>query len=133
MLQATARPFPTTGGDNGDGTVGAAVRRPAVRRAGNPVDQGQCYCTVNTCGAGMLDAGAAVRAARPACLRAGVQASGLWWDLADAESGWGINIAHQGDIIFVTWYTYDASGKLVVAVDDRPQGGEQPRRLHLDS
>jgi hypothetical protein len=34
---------------------------------------------------------------------------GLWWN--PDESGWGINFAHQGDIIFATWFTYDASGK----------------------
>lgn len=33
----------------------------------------------------------------------------LWWR-AD-ESGWGVNIAHQGDTLFATWYTYDDSGK----------------------
>ncbi len=26
-------------------------------------------------------------------------------------SGWGINFAHQGDVIFATWFTYDAAGK----------------------
>ena len=37
---------------------------------------------------------------------------GLWWNApADSESGWGINFAHQGDIIFATWFTYDATGK----------------------
>jgi len=35
---------------------------------------------------------------------------GLWWAGA-AESGWGINFAHQGDVIFATWFTYDANGK----------------------
>ena len=34
---------------------------------------------------------------------------GLWW--SPAESGWGINFAHQGDQIFATWYTYDPAGK----------------------
>jgi hypothetical protein len=34
---------------------------------------------------------------------------GLWWN--PDESGWGINFAHQGDIIFATWFTYDAAGK----------------------
>ena len=24
-----------------------------------------------------------------------------------AESGWGINFAHQGDVVFATWFTYD--------------------------
>jgi len=37
---------------------------------------------------------------------------GLWWaSPADSESGWGVNIAHQDDIIFATWFTYDAAGK----------------------
>ncbi|MFO1311026.1 MAG: FG-GAP-like repeat-containing protein [Burkholderiales bacterium] len=34
---------------------------------------------------------------------------GLWWN--PAQSGWGINFAHQGDIIFATWFTYDTTGK----------------------
>jgi hypothetical protein len=37
---------------------------------------------------------------------------GLWWNApADSESGWGINLTHQGDIIFATWFTYDTAGK----------------------
>lgn len=36
---------------------------------------------------------------------------GLWWNApAASESGWGINLAHQGDTIFATWFTYDATG-----------------------
>jgi hypothetical protein len=36
----------------------------------------------------------------------------LWWHSPDnSESGWGINITHQGDILFATWFTYDANGK----------------------
>jgi hypothetical protein len=32
---------------------------------------------------------------------------GLWWaSPAGSQSGWGFNIAHQGDVIFVTWFTY---------------------------
>jgi hypothetical protein len=26
------------------------------------------------------------------------------------ESGWGLNIAHQGNTMFVTWFTYDTDG-----------------------
>jgi serine protease len=111
VLQATARPFPTSGGDNGDGSPVPQCAVPQYDALGKPIDQYQCYCTVNTCGAGMLDAGAAVLAAATGTPAAGVQASGLWWDLADEESGWGINIAHQGDLLFLTWYTYDASGR----------------------
>jgi hypothetical protein len=37
---------------------------------------------------------------------------GLWWNApAASESGWGINFAHQGDIIFASWFTYDLTGK----------------------
>jgi hypothetical protein len=36
---------------------------------------------------------------------------GLWWAApAATESGWGINVADQGDVIFATWFTYDTGG-----------------------
>jgi serine protease len=59
-LQSTARPFPTTGGDNGPGdpTPVTACQAPSAN-----VEQLQCYCNTTYCGAGMLDAGAAVAAA----------------------------------------------------------------------
>jgi hypothetical protein len=35
----------------------------------------------------------------------------LWWcSPAGSESGWGVSIAHQGNIIFAAWYTYDLAG-----------------------
>ena len=37
--------------------------------------------------------------------------TGLWWaSPAGSESGWGISFAHQGDVIFATWFTYDVDG-----------------------
>ena len=57
-MQSTARPFPQTGGDNGLGEPAVVQCRPPV----TGVDQLQCYCTTALCGAGMLDAGAAVAA-----------------------------------------------------------------------
>ena len=37
---------------------------------------------------------------------------GLWYNSPpESESGWGINFAHQGDVIFATWFTYDVNGK----------------------
>ena len=37
---------------------------------------------------------------------------GLWWaSPAASQSGWGINFAHQGDVIFATWFTYHTTGK----------------------
>jgi hypothetical protein len=34
----------------------------------------------------------------------------LWWG-GLSESGWGVNLAHQGNIVFATLFTYDASGQ----------------------
>ena len=68
-------------------------------------------CTTANCGAGILDAYAAVQAAQrgpPSTLNYG----GLWWNSpGGSESGWGINFAHQGDQIFASWFTYDLTGK----------------------
>jgi len=37
---------------------------------------------------------------------------GLWWNApAGSESGWGLSIAHQGDTLFVVWFTYDVAGR----------------------
>lgn len=52
-LQSTARAFPTTG------AVGASIRACTVPTA-TSADQAECYCTTGICGAGMLDAHAAV-------------------------------------------------------------------------
>ena len=57
-LRSTARPFPTTGADNGtDTTPVAQCQAPA-----SGVEQLQCYCNTSLCGAGMLDAGKALDA-----------------------------------------------------------------------
>ncbi len=42
----------------------------------------------------------------------------LWW--VPAESGWGIDFAHQGNLLFATWYTYDVAN---------PRGGNPPMWL----
>jgi hypothetical protein len=53
----------------------------------------------------------------PVCTAGGTQGASpnfqdLWWrSPAASESGWGVNITHQGDILFATWFTYDAGGK----------------------
>ena len=53
VLQATARAFPSTGAQE-PGTLAC--------RAPSGADQLECYCTTSTCGAGLLDAAAAVAA-----------------------------------------------------------------------
>lgn len=63
-LQASARPFPGSGS-------GAEV---TTCRAPTTTDQLECYCTTSTCGAGMLDAAAAVAQVRAALVPAPVAA-----------------------------------------------------------
>lgn len=43
---------------------------------------------------------------------------GLWYR-GEVERGWGVNVAHQGDVLFATWFTYgaDGSGRWLVAPD----------------
>ncbi|MCO5978249.1 S8 family peptidase [Ideonella oryzae] len=53
LLQSSARAFPTTGGSSGIATCQAP--------SGSTL-QDECYCTTSTCGAGMLDASAALTA-----------------------------------------------------------------------
>lgn len=54
LLKLTARAFPTSGGSPGIASC----------RAPNGVEQLECYCTTATCGAGMVDAFEAVKAAQ---------------------------------------------------------------------
>ncbi|MEK8047256.1 S8 family peptidase [Ideonella margarita] len=56
LMRSTARAFPTTGADAGVGTCQA----PSAT-----AQDSECYCTTSTCGAGLLNAGAAVVAAAP--------------------------------------------------------------------
>jgi hypothetical protein len=49
----------------------------------------------------------------PTCAAGGapgvVNYQDLWW--RSSESGWGVNVTHQGDVLFATWFTYDATGR----------------------
>ncbi len=49
----------------------------------------------------------------------------LWWN--PAESGWGVNFNHQGNTLFGTLFTYDASGAPLWLV--MSNGVEVRRRL----
>ena len=51
----------------------------------------------------------------------------LWWNAA--ESGWGINLTHQGDTLFGTLFTYEASGRAVWFV--MSSGARQPDGSYL--
>jgi len=73
----------------------------AVDRHGNPIPN------LATNFAGQT---ASVTAAPPPPVFGNFQ--GLWWAApAGSESGWGINLNHQGTTIFATWFTYGLDGK----------------------
>ena len=47
----------------------------------------------------------------PLNIPAEVNYGGLWWNApAGSEPGWGINLQHEGNLIFLTWFTYDVNG-----------------------
>ena len=49
---------------------------------------------------------------------------GLWSNSpAGSERGWGINLAHQGEVIVASWYTYDTTGKGWWLVMTAPNSG----------
>ncbi|HVO90851.1 MAG TPA: S8 family peptidase [Casimicrobiaceae bacterium] len=112
LLQQTARAFPYTPVNAVDGTPVPLCTAPQFDTTGNPIDQLECNCTIDTCGAGMLDAGAAVLGAQNGLATAALRAEGLWWaSPGGSESGWGLNVVQQGNVIFATWFTYDVDGK----------------------
>ncbi len=43
----------------------------------------------------------------------------MWWNAS--ESGWGLNIAHQGDTIYATWFTFGSNGKPLWMVFGAPK------------
>ena len=65
---------------------------------------------------------------------AAVVYQGLWWrSPAASEGGWGINITHQGDILFATWFTYDTDGSglwLVLARGEKTGPGTWAGKLY---
>lgn len=48
---------------------------------------------------------------RPGRIEKAAQFEGMWNSTLASELGWGINFAQQDDLIFATWFTYDASGR----------------------
>ena len=45
-------------------------------------------------------------------LSAATNYTDLWWaSPAGSESGWGVNLTHEGTSVFASWFTYDTNGK----------------------
>lgn len=58
--------------------------------------------------------------------RFGLNVHGMWWaSPGGSESGWGIDVAHQGNTLFVTWFTYDLDGQpLWLVMSNGARNGE---------
>ena len=85
----------------------------------------QVFGTVPTCSYGT-----------GANLAAATNYQDLWWAKpAASESGWGINLNHESDTIFATWFTYDLSGAplWLVSVTNKDSPGVYKGRLLLTS
>jgi serine protease len=102
-LQASARAFPS-GGVAGDPNPIEACHAPDNR------EQLQCYCTSSTCGAGLLDAGAAVRAAIGIRVVIGVSPAPPIAGQALTLSGTGSTVASGRSIAGWQWSLIDAGG-----------------------
>ena len=111
LLKGTARAFPTAGGDNGDGTAVKQCTAPQYDAANKPIDQTQCYCTTTTCGAGMLDAGAAVTLSAQAVLaRIEVSPESPAYDQVITLSASPSLTAPGRSIVSYTWTLNDGGG-----------------------
>ncbi|MEO8675761.1 MAG: S8 family peptidase, partial [Casimicrobiaceae bacterium] len=100
----------------------AAQLRSLLTATASPFPPGS-DCDAARCGAGIVNARAAVTAAQSGGAVANYQ--GMWW-AGPPEDGWGINFAHQGNIIFGTWFTYDTAGKgwwMTLITDNNPSPG----------
>jgi serine protease len=89
LLQKSARTFPTSGDPNAAGTCPATT-------SGGDAEQ-SCYCTTLTCGAGMLDAGAAVALAQTTESASESMAGALGWGwlLGLAVAVWAVSRSHR--------------------------------------
>ena len=55
-----------------------------------------------------------------AATTAGTDVTDYWY--APGESGWAVNVSHQFETVFLTFYVYDASGRPVWYSGSAPQG-----------
>ena len=81
--------------------------RDTITLTSRPYPAGSRCATRADCGPGIVDAAAAVNRAR-SLVGVSTNYSSLWY--VPSESGWGLNLQQQGNIVFGTWFTYDAAG-----------------------
>lgn len=106
-LQATARPFPTNGADNGPDDATPVLQCTAPNAS---VQQLQCYCNTLLCGAGMLDAGAAVAAVAGPVARIDVTPAAVVAAAALQLSASGSSVAAGRTLVAWNWTLVDGGG-----------------------
>ena len=101
-----------------DGTSGATTRLPIAAGARDlaidPVAN-----VVYVAGSGGVTpvqgtgaSGSAPALPPPPPTRYGFNVQGMWWaSPGGIESGWGLDVAHEGNTLFATWFTYDTDGQ----------------------
>jgi hypothetical protein len=90
---------------------GTSVTLTAAPTAGSTFTGWSGACTgTGSCTVSMTEA-RSVTAAFASTTGGTVTFQGLWWNSPEgSENGWGVNLTHQGDILFGTWFTYDTDG-----------------------
>ena len=86
----------------GSTKIGATLARTENAIAGNVGGMGQ-LSTLST-----TQLQAIVSALAPVAPTSSLNYTGMWWN--PGESGWGVNVNHQGDVVFATLFTYDRTG-----------------------
>ncbi len=68
-------------------------------------------------------AGVLLLAAMALPARAAINYQDLWW-VGPAENGWGINLSHQANTLFATWFIYGANSQpLWLVMSNAPRSG----------
>ena len=65
---------------------------------------------------------------RPSRPRRSTNFSDLWW--TPAESGWGVNVAQQADVMFLTFYVFGPTGQPILVHGAARRPGTADRRFH---
>ena len=99
-LKSTARSFPSTGAD---AAVKACVAPTAVAQGS------ECYCTTSTCGAGLLDAGAAVALVAKVTANIAVASTSVAVGAAVALDGAGSHAVAGRTITGYQWAIFDGA------------------------
>ena len=121
VLQSSARPFPTTGGE----VAASACHAP------NGASQIECYCTTSTCGAGMLDSAGAVSKAFDPTVAIAVSTATPTAGTAVTLDGSGTVVYGGHAIVSYRWTITDGAGIASFGGENNTQSilSADPRRV----